>query len=119
MCENSPSNLSDLGPQEPRGCRYVFGDPGVNDWHYCQAPLPSKARLGDVLNPPYCATHTKLLLLPQKPYQWKWRNKYDNMVGAPIGPDSNIVTAIPGNGDGPRLPVDLLIKLGNKGLSHD
>ena len=43
MAETVP----DRGGQEPRGCRWVFGDPRRKDWHYCQAKADG----------PYCPEH--------------------------------------------------------------
>lgn len=60
MCENH----SDLGRQEPRGCRYVYGDPGAPGWHYCQRSIAEGGKPGDAAHPPYCTRHTKVALEP-------------------------------------------------------
>lgn len=50
-----------VGPQEPRGCRYIHGDPPGIDWRYCQAPQAPGS--------PYCRTHLSRCLLPINPRQ--------------------------------------------------
>jgi hypothetical protein len=59
MCENS-----DLGRQEPRGCRHIYGDPASEDWRFCQRTIAPGGRPGDPSHPPYCAWHTKVALQP-------------------------------------------------------
>lgn len=54
MCETS-----DLGRQEPRGCRHVYGDPATENWHFCQRAIKPGGRPGDPSHPPYCEGHTK------------------------------------------------------------
>lgn len=71
MCEKH-----DLGRQEPAGCRYVYGDPGTPDWHFCQRQLVDGARPGDANNPPYCARHKRVTLEARTPAKLKAYEKF-------------------------------------------
>lgn len=54
----SPDNTlpAESASREPRGCRFIHGDPPGLDWHYCQDPrLPGS---------PYCAAHHALCHVP-------------------------------------------------------
>lgn len=66
MCENP----NDLGRQEPRGCRYVYGDPGAGEWHFCQRTITPGGAPGKAATPPYCARHTKVCVLKGKPFSF-------------------------------------------------
>src|ERR1041385_6542990 len=43
--------------QNPKGCRYVTGEPGHGPWWYCQKPIVEGNSPGNALKPPYCAEH--------------------------------------------------------------
>lgn len=104
MCENP----SDLGRQEPRGCRFIYGDPGESGWHYCQRTIIEGGKMGDAQHPPYCARHTKVCVQPHKAFHYY------------AGWEPNVLLRRPGDHDEQRLPIDLLLKLNPTGaLSHD
>ncbi len=52
------------GTQEPAGCRFIYGDPGIDPtgWRYCSrkiAPIGKTPAVGS--NGVYCARHLKLV----------------------------------------------------------
>lgn len=102
MCENP----TDLGRQEPKGCRFIYGDPAQRGWHYCQRTIVNGAKPGDAQHPPYCAHHTKVCVLPAKPFHYY------------AGWEKYVLLRAPSSEE--RLPIDLLLKLNPTGaLSHD
>lgn len=113
MCEN----LNDLGRQEPRGCRFIYGDPGDGEWHFCQRGLLKGARLGDATHPPYCARHTKVC---HGPSSRGWLARFKLTPGAAAFGDQSMQICGPNRDDGQRMPVDLALSLAAKGvLFHD
>jgi hypothetical protein len=53
---------TDLGRQEPRGCRHIYGDPASETWRFCQRTIKPGGRPGDPSHPPYCEWHTRQAL---------------------------------------------------------
>lgn len=109
MCDSS-----DLGRQEPRGCRYVYGDPGSGEWHYCQGTVAEGGKAGDAQRPPYCAHHTKVCVLPHKPFRIdaKWLKHFQSKNG--------VFDVDPERGDRPASPFDALLRLQERGVFlHD
>jgi len=108
MCENN----TDLGEQEPKGCRFVHGDPGSGIWFYCQAPIVKGGKAGDVNNPPYCRLHRDICIQPSKPF--KFYGKWATMLAAPnraIAPDDARFDH--------TIATDVYMHLNNRGLIHD
>jgi hypothetical protein len=113
-------NPSQLGRQEPRGCRFIYGHPGEGDWHYCQRHLAVAARAGDPAHPPYCAHHTKVALKPETEAARRSRARFlERMANAVGGPPGNNALAV-GSWMVERLAIDTLFKAQEHGVFlHD
>lgn len=99
--------------REPRGCRFIHGDPGDGPWGYCQGELPEGARLGNLANPAYCKEHSRLCVPPAAPFTLK---RFHGRAWS----DPEVVECSPNHGDTKRLPTDTLIKTNKDGsLSRD
>lgn len=112
MCEKSPIPQHNLGRQEPKGCRYIYGDPGFGDWHFCQRTIVEGGVAGDARHPPYCSHHHRICTIPiNQKYMARY---YGNFA------DYNVLLCGEDHNDGQRLPVDFILKLTPTGaLSHD
>lgn len=57
MGQAAQDGAIDLGPKEPRGCRWIDGEPGRNhDWRFCQAPQKTLSS--------YCEMHHVICFIP-------------------------------------------------------
>lgn len=106
-------NDSDLAEQEPRGCRYVFGDPGTGPWFYCQKPIIAGGKPGDSKHPPYCETHTAECCKPAKPF--KYYNGWEKHALVRI---QGTITNPDAPGFDHTIATDVYMHLNNRGLLH-
>lgn len=120
MCENH------LGRQEPTGCRYIYGDPQTETWHFCQRTIADGGRPGDPNKPPYCVRHKRVTLMATSEAQRRNFLKFMERLaegdtgwafglnGAPLSQASHLAAETDN-----LVPVDVRLHLANKGLSHD
>lgn len=107
MCDDS-----DLGRQNPVGCRYIYGDPGVEGWHYCQRNIAPGGKPGSVTNPPYCDRHTRVCRVIGRAYSersFAWADR-----------DVLFQSAWAALAEGEAVPLDIQLQLNRTGaFSHD
>lgn len=114
MCEKPPIPQHNLGRQEPKGCRYIYGDPGDGDWHFCQRTIVEGGVAGDARHPPYCSHHHRICTVPLD------HNYLSRYLKAGTFGDYTMQPCPENRGDGQRMPVDFLLKITPTGaLSHD
>lgn len=113
MSENS--HRHHLGRQDPQGCRFIYGDPGAGDWHYCGRAMAPGGKLGDVTHPPYCERHTKVCRVVGKPFNWARFSKAYSFFFPDV-----VQTLDPDRHDHARPPIDLVLRAAENGvISHD
>lgn len=118
MCENSAPHKHDLGRQEPRGCRFIYGDPAMT-WHFCQRTIAAGGKPGDSQNPPYCVHHVKVCVPPLTPSMRRARIAYlEHMAKSE---DIKLDPSAAGWGAFGTVPADVFVKFNRTQgeFSHD
>jgi len=113
MCDNPAAH--NLGRQEPKGCRYIYGDPATEDWRFCQRTIAPGGRPGDANKPPYCAWHVKVVL---EKHTEARRRAYQKFLDRVAQSDEGVMY------DGRSafwglIPVDMYVKGFNTGAAEE